>query len=121
MRKNIIIVDDDTDILHSIRTMFEHEGYDVFTAKNGIECIKTLKKGFEGIMLLDIMMPGMDGWDTLRTIVDNGLQKNVEVFVITAIGTKDHDKIKGLEPYIHDYIAKPFDPSKLIESVKQLT
>ena len=120
MRKNIIVVDDDVDILESIRTLFEHEGYDVYTVKNGMDCIKKLQKGFEGIVLLDIMMQGMDGWDTLRAIVDQGLQENIEVFVITAIGTGDYEKIKGLEPFIHDYIAKPFDPDKLIESINQI-
>ena len=119
MRKTMIVVDDDPDILDSIKTLFEHEGYEVFTAKNGMECLDKLENGFRGVILLDIMMPGMDGWDTVKEIVNRGLVNNVNIFVITAIGTSDHKKMKGLEPYIFDYIPKPFDPAKLVKSVKQ--
>ena len=120
MRKNILVVDDDSDILRSVRDIFEHEGHEVFTVKNGIECIDKLEKGFEGIILLDIMMPEMDAWDTLKEIVNRGLEKNVEILIITAIGTSHHEKMKGLEPYIYDYVAKPFNIDELVRRIKKV-
>jgi len=120
MSKDILVVDDDTDILHSIKEIFKHQGHNVLTVNNGFECITKLEHGFNGILLLDIMMPGMDGWDTIKEIVRRGLDKNVEILIITAIGTSNHEKMNGVESYIHDYIVKPFNVNDLVQSVKNL-
>ena len=119
MKRDVIVVDDDPDILDSIKTLFEFKGYHVHTAKNGTECLDILAKGFAGVVLMDIMMPGMDGWETIREIVKQGLAERVHIVVVTAIGTPNHDKMKGLEPYIYDYITKPFNPSELMLTVEQ--
>ena len=121
MRKNILIVDDDTDILYSVKEIFEHQGHKVITAEDGIACIEKLEAGFNGILFIDIMMPKLDGWDTIREIIKKGFEKNVEIFVMTAIGTISRKKMKGLEPYIKDYISKPFNIIELIERVNKLT
>ena len=120
MRRDILVVDDDADILHSVKDIFEHQGHKVFTVNNGFECIHEIEKGFNGIILLDIMMPGMGGWDTIKEIVRKGLDKNVKILIITAIGTSDHNKMYGAESYIHDYIVKPFNISDLVESVEKI-
>lgn len=121
MKKNILIVDDDIDILNSIKDIFEYLGYEVITAENGLACIDKMKEGFEGILLIDLIMPKKDGWDTIREIINKGLKKNVDIFIMTAIGTSYRKKMKGLEPYIHDYISKPFNVNKLIDSINKLT
>jgi DNA-binding response OmpR family regulator len=115
-----MIVDDDPDILISIRKIFEREGYEVFTVDSGMDCIKELERGFKGIVLMDIMMPFMDGWDTIQEITNRGLSKNIVISILTAKGTPDHDKIKGLQPHIYDYITKPFDVKSLISNVKSM-
>ena len=120
MNKRIMIVDDEPDILMSLRLFFENNNYDVITVKNGFDCINELKKGFKGIVLMDIMMPKMDGWATIKKMVEKGLMKNIAIQIITGKGTEDHDKITGLEPYIHDYLAKPFNPDELILNVDNL-
>ena len=120
MEKRIMVVDDDPDILISIRKIFEDEGYEVFTVDSGIDCIKELERGFKGVILMDIMMPFMDGWDTIEEITKKGYAKNVIISILTARGTPDHEKMRGLESYIHDYITKPFDVNKLILDVKQM-
>jgi len=120
MSKDILVVDDDAGILHSVRDIFEYQGHKVFTVKNGFECINELENGFNGIILLDITMPGLDGWDTIKEIVSRGLDKNVEILIITAIGTSDHNKMYGVESYIHDYIVKPFNITDLVESVEKI-
>jgi len=120
MEKRIMIVDDDPDILISIRRLFENQGYEVLTVDSGKDCIKELERGFKGVILMDIMMPFMDGWDTIAEILKRGLDKNVIISILTAKGTRDHEKIRGLESYIYDYITKPFDPKELLTNVKNM-
>jgi DNA-binding response OmpR family regulator len=121
MEKDILIVDDDKEILRSLREVFLHQGNVVFTAESGSDCLRRIKNGFRGILLIDIMMPKMNGWDTIREIVKNGLEKNVQIVVITAKGTHNRNKMHGLEPYILDYIPKPFDLNKLLSVVENLS
>jgi len=120
MNKKIMVVDDDPDILICMRTIFEKEGFEVLTVDSGKDCIKELERGFKGVILLDIMMPFMDGWDTLSEIIEKGLAKNVTVSIITAKGTPDLERMKGMENYICDYITKPFDSKKLISNINKI-
>ena len=120
MEKRIMVVDDDPDILISIRKIFELEGFEVFTVDSGLDCIKEIEKGFKGVVLMDIMMPFMDGWDTIEEIKNKGLHENVIINIFTAKGTIDHQKMRGLESYIYDYIAKPFDIGELIKNVRKM-
>ena len=119
MDKRIMIVDDDPDILITFREVFEHEGYDVYTVDSGMDCIKEIENGFKGVILMDIMMPFMDGLDTIKEIMKKGLEKNVIISIITAKGCPDKDKIKGLDPYIIDYITKPIEVKELVCNVKK--
>ena len=115
-----MVVDDDPDILIAIRKIFEIEGFEVFTVDSGMDCIKELERGFKGIILMDIMMPFMDGWDTIEEILKRGLNKNVVISIITANGSPDNEKMKGLQSLIFDYIIKPFDIDQLISNVKDM-
>ena len=120
MEKRIMVFDDDPDILITIRRIFEKEGFEVFTVDSGMDCIKELERGFRGVILMDIMMPFMDGWDTIEEIKRMGYDKNVIITILTARGTQDHDKMRGLESYIYDYITKPFDVRQLISNVEHM-
>ena len=119
MNNKIMVVDDETDILASIRALFEKQNYEVTTVESGEECIQELEKGFKGVILIDIMMPNMDGWDTIKKIVNRGLIKNVAINIITGKGTKDHQKLGELGSYVYDYLTKPIDINQLIDSVKK--
>ena len=120
IEKRIMVVDDDPDILIAIRKIFEREGYEVFTVDSGMDCIKELERGFKGIILMDIMMPFMDGWDTIEEITKRGYAKNVVISILTAKGTPDHNKMRGLESFIYDYITKPFDIQELLSNVRNM-
>jgi DNA-binding response OmpR family regulator len=115
-----MIVDDDSDLLILLRMFFEHQHYEVLTVDSGTDCIEELKRGFKGVILMDLMMPFMDGWSTVREIIKQGYEKNVVISIITASGRADPSKMKGLEPYIHDYIQKPFRLEALISSVNAM-
>jgi len=120
MGKRIMIVDDDPDILIAFRQVFEHEGYEVYTVDSGKDCIKEIERGFKGVILMDIMMPFMDGWDTIEEIMKKDLGKNVIISIITAKGTPNNEKMKELAPYIFDYITKPIDVKKLVFNVREM-
>jgi len=120
MEKRIMVVDDDADILITIRKIFESEGFEVLTVDSGRDCLTELTKGFRGVILMDIMMPFMDGWDTVEEIKKRGFSKNVLITILTAKGTKDHEKLLGLQDEVYDYITKPFDVKKLIRNVKKM-
>jgi len=119
MEKRVMIVDDEPDVLSSLKDVFEHKKYDVITVDNGEDCLKEIEKGFKGIVLMDLMMPGMDGWETINEIVNRGYLKYVEIAIITGKGTKDFQKLSLLGSYVFDYLTKPIDIEKLISSVEK--
>jgi len=119
MDKKVMIVDDEPDVLNSLKTVLERQNYYVITVTNGYECLKQLEKGFEGIILMDLMMPEMDGWETINQIVKKGYIKNVAISIITGKGTKDFQKMSVLGSYIYDYLAKPLNIDQLISSVER--
>ncbi len=118
MEKKIMVVDDDPDILVTLRNFLEHQGFEVLTVDSGNDCIEELKRGFKGVVLMDLLMPFMDGIDTLKEIVRNGLNKDVTISIITANGTTDSERLKEIGPYIYTYITKPFDLKKLVSDIK---
>jgi len=119
MNKKIMIVDDEPDVIKSLKTILEKQDYEVTTVENGFECLSEVENGFKGVILMDIMMPEMDGWETIRELIDRGLMNGLSIEIITAKGTPDRDKMKGLESYIEDYLAKPIDIEELISSIKK--
>lgn len=119
--KKIMIVDDDPDILVTLRIMFEKEDFEVFTVDSGNDCIKELEKGFEGIVLIDIIMPFMNGVDTIKKIIQKGLQKNIILSIITANDVNYIHDIQEISPYIHECISKPFDLHKLSTEIHYLS
>ena len=119
MEKKIMIVDDEEDVLSSLKTVLEKNNYSVTAVESGKECLKEIEKGFKGIILMDIMMPGMDGWETIRAIVDRGLMKGLCIEIITGKGTFDREKMFGLQTFVKDYHTKPIDIETLISSIKR--
>jgi len=119
MNKKIMIVDDEPDILDSLKLVLEREKYDVITVESGRKCLEKLEEGFEGVILMDIMMPGMNGFDTIKEIVNRGYINNVAIEIVSGIGIRDAKSMGVMEPYIHDYLSKPVDIEELIHSVEK--
>jgi CheY-like chemotaxis protein len=119
MMKKVMIVDDEPDILLSLKTVFERQNYEVVTVSNGAECLDEIEKGFKGVILMDLMMPVMDGWTTINEIVKRGYTKDVCISIITGKGTKDYQKMGMLGSFIFDYLPKPLDVNQLISSVEE--
>ncbi len=113
-----MVVDDDASILIAVREIFENIGYEVYTVSSGEDCIDELKKGYRGVILMDIMMPRMDGWDTIQEMVDNNLHENNTIIMLTARHMPD-ERYEDLKKYVKGYITKPFDPRDLIKNVDE--
>ena len=118
-QKNLMIVDDDPDIVYSLQQLFEREGFKVTTADNGRNCLLELEKGFQGIIILDIMMPIMDGIETIKKMTIDGFIDENTIIVLTAKRIQG-EEFNEIYPYIADFITKPFDITTLIQTVKKI-
>ena len=119
MVKRVMVVDDEPDVLISLKILLERNNYDVVIAHNGKECLREMEKGFKGVVLMDLMMPNMDGWETINEIIKKGLMSNVEIEIITGNGTKAYQRMNEMGSYIFDYIVKPLDIRKLLLSIER--
>ncbi len=114
--RNILVCDDEKDIVKAITIYLSAEGYNVMEANNGIEALEVFEKNEIHLVLLDVMMPKMDGIATLHHIRQ---MSNVPVIFLTA-KSEDTDKILGLNVGADDYVTKPFNPAELIARVRSL-
>lgn len=114
MRATVLVVDDDKEIARAICLLLEKEGYDTIAAYNGMEALDIAMNQEVHLMILDLMMPVMDGMSALMKLRK---KKNIPVLILSA-KTQDHDKIDGLSAGADDYITKPYNPRELVARVK---
>jgi two-component system alkaline phosphatase synthesis response regulator PhoP len=115
--EKILVVDDEEHILELIRFNLENNGYKVVLASNGVDAVKLAKAESPELILLDLMLPGMDGYDVCKEIRRDNNISNIPIIMITAKG-EELDKILGLELGADDYITKPFSIRELMARVK---
>ena len=113
-KKSILVVDDEKEIAELIEIHLMSQDYNVKKAKNGLEALKCLEESHYDLVLLDVMMPKMDGKETLKKIRE---KYNVPVIMVTA-KTSEKDKVEGLTLGADDYVTKPIKPLELIARVK---
>jgi DNA-binding response OmpR family regulator len=117
MTERILVADDDPDILQVVRVNLELEGYEVETAMDGQEALDKAVAAPPALILLDIMMPRMDGLTALHRMRAHAATGNTSIILLTARGLPE-DRVRGLELGADDYITKPFDVSELAARVK---
>lgn len=115
----ILLVDDEPDILEILSYNLSAEGYQVFTAKNGVEGVSKAKKKQPHLIVLDVMMPEMDGIEACETIRSSKGLENTIITFLTARG-EDYSQVAGFDAGADDYITKPIKPKVLISKVKAL-
>ena len=114
-RKNrILVVDDEKGLVKLIRLNLEHDGFEVFEANNGAQAMDRLRAVLPDLVLLDVMMPDLDGFQVLRMIREVG---STPVIMLTAKG-EENDKVRGLELGADDYVTKPFSPRELTSRIR---
>lgn len=116
---SILLVDDDPDILEIISYNLKNEGYNVITAENGLEAVKTAKNKKPHLIILDVMMPEMDGIEACEQIRKIPEVKDTVITFLTARG-EDYSQVAGFDAGADDYITKPVKPKVLISKVKAL-
>lgn len=111
---NILVCDDDKEIVGAIEVYLKNEGYTIFKAYDGLEALNVLDKNEIHLVIMDVMMPNLDGMRTTMRIRE---EKNIPIIMLSA-KSEDYDKIMGLNIGADDYITKPFNPLELIARVK---
>ena len=110
---SVLVVDDEPQVAWVLRFTLEHEGYRTFTASNGVEALEELEKHHPKLMVLDLMMPEMDGWAVLREMTKLPDGERPRVVIVSAL-TGPHDKEKATALGADAFVQKPFDVEELI-------
>lgn len=116
MNARVMLVDDEEAIRESVEIFFQASDIDLLAVASGNECIEYLDAGFRGLILMDVMMPGMNGWETIRNIIERGLFEGNIIVMLTALSSPDCS-MEGIQEYVADYMTKPFNPNEMLESV----
>lgn len=119
-RKKIMVVDDDLDIVTLIRYQLQMEGYQVIPAYDGLEALSKVAEETPDLIVLDIMMPKVDGWVVCHSVKSNRSTGHIKVIILSA-RTEFHSRLKGLYIFQADtYMTKPFDLEELSENISVL-
>ena len=119
MQEKILVVEDDPDQLETIRTTLKEAGFDVGTATNGVEALEKAQSVSPDLIVLDVMMPELDGFAVCATLREDAATASIPVLMLTGLCSYI-SQLAGFESGATDYIVKPFDPAQLISKVKAL-
>lgn len=115
----VLVVDDDEVIRQLIAVNLQLEGFEVFTAVDGQDCLERVGEVAPDVITLDVMMPRLDGWVTAGRLREDPGTRHIRVVMITA-RAQEHDVRRGHEIGVDAYVTKPFDPNQLIQTVRKL-
>jgi two-component system, OmpR family, alkaline phosphatase synthesis response regulator PhoP len=118
-RRRVLVVDDEPDVLLLCRVNLEFEGYEVVEASDGEQAMQRLREQRFDVVLLDVMMPKMDGWQVLEAVKADDELKELPVVMLTA-KVQDQDQIRGWSQGAADYITKPFSPLALSQVLQDV-
>jgi DNA-binding response OmpR family regulator len=117
--KTILVIDDEQNILNVVRLHLESEGYKVKTARSAREGLEAARQGGVDLVVLDIMMPGMDGYEACRQLAGDSRTFSIPVLFLTA-KAQSSDRLIGFFAGAQDYITKPFKKKELLQRIKRL-
>jgi DNA-binding response OmpR family regulator len=118
--KKILVVDDEAQLVDMVKMRLEANGYDVITAYNGQEGLDKARRESPDLIILDLMLPKIDGYKVCRMLKFDEKYKNIPIILFTARAQQEDEKL-GKEVGADAYITKPFEPQVLLEKIKQLT
>ena len=116
--KKILIVDDEVDLVETVRFPLEMEGYHVLVSYNGEDALNQARKENPDLILLDLMLPKLDGYKVCRLLKFDDKYKHIPILMLTA-KTQEKDKALGMETGANEYITKPFEMDDLLKKVKK--
>jgi DNA-binding response OmpR family regulator len=115
--RKILVVDDEVDLVETVRFPLEMEGFDVLVSYNGEDALSQARKEKPDLIILDLMLPKLDGYKVCRLLKFDEKYKHIPILMLTA-KTQEKDKILGKETGADEYITKPFEMDVLMEKVK---
>jgi DNA-binding response OmpR family regulator len=115
--KKILVVDDEVDLVETVRFPLEMEGFDVLVSYNGEDALNQARKEKPDLIILDLMLPKLDGYKVCRLLKFDERYKHIPILMLTA-KTQEKDKTLGMETGANEYITKPFEMDYLMEKVK---
>lgn len=118
MSKKILIADDEVDIVETLQFMLEVEGFECITAYNGEDALNLAKREMPDLLILDVMMPKINGYKVCRLLKFDIKYKNIPILMVTA-RSQEEDKAIGEETGADEYITKPFEINDVVEKVKK--
>ncbi|MFA6349447.1 MAG: response regulator [Candidatus Omnitrophota bacterium] len=118
-KKRILLVDDEAELVELVKMRLEANGYDILTAYDGKEALDVAKKEMPDLIILDLMLPQIDGYKVCRMLKFDEKYKKIPIIIFTARAL-DTDKKVGMEVGADDYIVKPFEPELLLMKIKDL-
>ena len=119
-RKRILCIEDEKEMIDLMRLILEGRGFDFVGAEGGQQGLEAIRAEKPDLVLLDLMMPGVDGWEVYRQLKADEELKDIPVIVVTA-KAQSIDKVLGLHiARVEDYITKPFGPQELLESIRRV-
>lgn len=116
LRKTAVVVDDEPDIVKIVQTMLEGEGFEVWSANDGLEALKLLKERIPDILILDRMMPGMNGTEVISKLKESPQTSRIPIIMLTSMGKLD-DVSEGYQKGADGYVTKPFTRARIINAV----
>lgn len=116
----VLVVDDEPDIRYMVRRILNGWGYDAEEAGSGKECLEKLREDRPDLILLDLIMPGMSGWDVLRKIKDDEALKSIPVVMLTSVDPSAEEMMSKEFNELTDYIIKPYASESLLTNVKNI-
>ena len=119
MAKKIVLAEDEPQIARLVEFKLKKEGYEVTWKENGEEALASIKEEKPDLILLDVMMPVMGGYEVLRRLKEDENLKSIPVVMLTA-RAQERDVVKGIDLGAEDYISKPFHPAELLARVKRI-
>lgn len=118
--KRVVCIEDEPEMIDLVRLILGRKGFNVIGANGGIEGLETVRREEPDLVLLDLMMPDMDGWEVYQQMKADDVLRDIPVVVVTA-KAQSIDKVLGLHiAKVDDYITKPFGPQELLESVEKI-
>ena len=118
-KKKVLVVDDEAAVVKLVRFLLEKHGFEVYAAYDGQEAVEVAEKESPDLILMDIMMPKVDGNEAIRTLKSKELTKEIPVVVLSALG-QEAEVATGLESGAIDYLVKPFNPKDLLGRIQKV-
>ncbi len=119
-RKKILAVDDEVEVLGLLEKRLEASGYDVFTATNGKDALTIARREMPDLVVMDILMPEMDGSETAAKLHQDPKTKDIPILFLTCLFTKREEHLEGHEVGQNFFVAKPYEPKELLDEISKI-